>query len=312
MRPPSFWWREASLAATLLTPLAALYGAVAARRLAAPGRDVGIPVICVGNLDARWGRQDADRACRRRRLLQAAGATPVFLSRGYGGSLAGPVRVEPARHTAADGRRRAAAAGTPCADGRGARPRRWRANFARARGRQRRGHGRRLSEPIPHQEPVHSGGGRPRGIGNGRVFPAGPAARAPPGAACAGACHPGHWGGGEAGRGQDGRLHPGCGTGAEASGFPGPAHARPSRPHRRYRPTGAGVCGDRQPGEILCHAGSGRDRICGATKLPRSPRLYGWRSREPGGGGRPRRPHAGDHRKGFRAARRGPGARPAP
>ena len=35
-------------------------------------------------------------------MLQADGERPVFLSRGYGGRLAGPVRVDPAQHRAAD------------------------------------------------------------------------------------------------------------------------------------------------------------------------------------------------------------------
>src|SRR5262249_33955772 len=36
------------------------------------------------------------------RLLAAAAQRPFFLTRGYGGSLAGPVRVDPARHRAGD------------------------------------------------------------------------------------------------------------------------------------------------------------------------------------------------------------------
>jgi hypothetical protein len=35
-------------------------------------------------------------------LLQDAGETPVFLTRGYGGRSRGPVRVDPARHSAAE------------------------------------------------------------------------------------------------------------------------------------------------------------------------------------------------------------------
>jgi tetraacyldisaccharide 4'-kinase len=101
MRPPSFWWRQASLAAALLAPFGALYGAVAARRLRVAGRAVGIPVVCIGNLDL-GGAGKTPTALAVGRLLQAAGEKPFFLSRGYGGSLAGPVRVDPARHTAGE------------------------------------------------------------------------------------------------------------------------------------------------------------------------------------------------------------------
>ena len=48
MREPAFWWRPGSGA--LLSPLGAIYGAVAARRMQSPGRSVGVPVICLGNL----------------------------------------------------------------------------------------------------------------------------------------------------------------------------------------------------------------------------------------------------------------------
>ena len=51
MREPPFWWRQASLAAALLSPLAAIYGAVAAQRAwREPGWRAGVPVVCVGNL----------------------------------------------------------------------------------------------------------------------------------------------------------------------------------------------------------------------------------------------------------------------
>ena len=49
MREPAFWHRPSSWTSQLLRPLAALYGAVAARRMRRPGVDAGIPVICVGN-----------------------------------------------------------------------------------------------------------------------------------------------------------------------------------------------------------------------------------------------------------------------
>src|SRR5262249_56441791 len=46
------------------------------------------------------GRAPAARGVARR--VAAAGEQPVFLSRGYGGTLAGPVRVDPTRHRAQD------------------------------------------------------------------------------------------------------------------------------------------------------------------------------------------------------------------
>jgi tetraacyldisaccharide 4'-kinase len=172
MRPPSFWWREASLAATLLMPFAALYGAVAARRLAAPWRDVGIPVICIGNLDL-GGSGKTPTALAVGELLQAAGATPFFLSRGYGGSLAGPVRVEPGRHTAArvgdEPLLLARLAPTVVA-----RDRVLGANFARARGASVVVMDDGFQNPslTKHLSILVVDG--TRGIGNARVFPAGP------------------------------------------------------------------------------------------------------------------------------------------
>ena len=101
MRPPAFWERpRASLAARLLSPAAAVYGAVAAARLARPGARVSIPVICVGNFTL-GGTGKTPVALRIAELLREAGETPWFASRGYGGTLAGPVRVDPGSHGAA-------------------------------------------------------------------------------------------------------------------------------------------------------------------------------------------------------------------
>ena len=76
-----------------------IYGAVAQRRLAQPGTRIGIPVICVGNPTV-GGAGKTPAAIAIARLLIAAGEKPMFLTRGYGGRLAGPVMVEPT-HTAA-------------------------------------------------------------------------------------------------------------------------------------------------------------------------------------------------------------------
>jgi tetraacyldisaccharide 4'-kinase len=96
------WWysREARIAPitrALLTPLSWIWAAATARRIAR-GRafDPGVPVICVGNLTVGGtGKTPVVREIARR-------LGGHVLSRGYGGSLAGPVQVDPARHTAAE------------------------------------------------------------------------------------------------------------------------------------------------------------------------------------------------------------------
>lgn len=98
MREPAFWWRPGS--GSLLSPFAAVYGAVAATRMQSPGRSVGVPVICLGNLTV-GGAGKTPAALAVGRFLLAADQRPFFLTRGYGGRLAGPLRVDPAIHTAA-------------------------------------------------------------------------------------------------------------------------------------------------------------------------------------------------------------------
>jgi tetraacyldisaccharide 4'-kinase len=101
MREPSFWWREAGLASALLAPLAAIYGAVAQARLRGRGRQAGAPVVCIGNLTV-GGAGKTPTALAVARMLAAMGERPVFLSRGYGGAFAGPLMVDRARHRAQD------------------------------------------------------------------------------------------------------------------------------------------------------------------------------------------------------------------
>jgi tetraacyldisaccharide 4'-kinase len=170
MREPSFWWRKPGLAAALLAPLGALYGTVAARRMARPGRRARVPVICIGNLTL-GGSGKTPAAIAVARMLQAAGERPAFLTRGYGGRLAGPVLVSSA-HTAAEvgdeplllarvaptvvaRDRVAGAAAAPAGttvivmdDG--------------------------LQNPSLHKDIVAVVLDGARGIGNGKVFPAGP------------------------------------------------------------------------------------------------------------------------------------------
>jgi tetraacyldisaccharide 4'-kinase len=98
MRAPGFWWSKPGLVSFLLSPVALIYGAIAERRMAQDGERVGIPIICVGNPTV-GGAGKTPTAIAIARMLIAAGEKPMFLTRGYGGRLAGPVMVESA-HTA--------------------------------------------------------------------------------------------------------------------------------------------------------------------------------------------------------------------
>lgn len=104
MRPPGFWFHPVEapgLWARLLAPLGALYAAGTARRLRQPGYSAGVPVICIGNLNA-GGTGKTPTAVLLAERLVAAGHVVHVVSRGHGGRLVGPVQVEAARHMAAD------------------------------------------------------------------------------------------------------------------------------------------------------------------------------------------------------------------
>ncbi|HXQ17827.1 MAG TPA: tetraacyldisaccharide 4'-kinase [Caulobacteraceae bacterium] len=101
------WWyarRGAPMPITraLLRPLSWIWAAETARRIArARPFDPGAPVICVGNLTMGGsGKTPVVRALARR--LAAQGRGVHILTRGYGGRLKGPLRVDPASHAAAD------------------------------------------------------------------------------------------------------------------------------------------------------------------------------------------------------------------
>ena len=100
MRPPKVWDRSKSWQATLLRPLGHLYAMATARRLANEETEhLDIPVICVGNINAGGtGKTHTVIAIVER--LRDMYQTPHIVSRGYGGTLEGPVRVNPAIHNA--------------------------------------------------------------------------------------------------------------------------------------------------------------------------------------------------------------------
>ncbi|HSN34554.1 MAG TPA: tetraacyldisaccharide 4'-kinase [Ideonella sp.] len=172
MREPGFWWRKAGPLSALLSPLAALYGRIAARRMTRRGASAGVPVICIGNFTL-GGAGKTPTAIAIAQMLAASGEHVFFLTRGYGGSVAGPKRVEPHADSGAqvgdEALLLARAAPTIVARDRVAG-----ANLAKAQG----------ASVIVMDDGLQNGAlakdlivavvdGR-RGIGNGCVFPAGP------------------------------------------------------------------------------------------------------------------------------------------
>jgi tetraacyldisaccharide 4'-kinase len=95
-RAPAFWWTDPGLTARMLAPAAALYGGIAAARLKRPGYRAPVPVICVGDPTLGGGGK-TPAVIAFAELLRAAGESPYILSRGYGGAPRGPLLVDPAR-----------------------------------------------------------------------------------------------------------------------------------------------------------------------------------------------------------------------
>jgi len=100
-KPPPFW-NHTGIASALLSPAAWAFQCAAQVRyaLASPPWRASVPVVCVGNLVVGGAGKTPVAIDVARRLIRR-GVDAHFLSRGYGGSTQGPLRVDPAIHSAA-------------------------------------------------------------------------------------------------------------------------------------------------------------------------------------------------------------------
>jgi tetraacyldisaccharide 4'-kinase len=98
MKTPKFWYanKKNSLPSLLLTPLAGLYERAAhLHRANSNPQAVTAPVICLGNLVA-GGSGKTPTAIALMKLLRNSNffLSPCFVTRGYGGKIKGPERVD--------------------------------------------------------------------------------------------------------------------------------------------------------------------------------------------------------------------------
>lgn len=101
MKTPAFWQRRNALS-TLLLPFSHCYETAGAfARMKVAPVTLPVPVICIGNVTA-GGAGKTPVALYFGQQLKARGIKAFYLTRGYGGRLAGPVRVKPGTHSARD------------------------------------------------------------------------------------------------------------------------------------------------------------------------------------------------------------------
>lgn len=100
LRTPSWWYTKASLLPALLAPAAIIWNAATRLRwtFVKPYKSK-LPVICIGNFTA-GGAGKTPTALAVAHMLRDAGEHPIFLTRGFGGTIRGPHLVDPLNDTA--------------------------------------------------------------------------------------------------------------------------------------------------------------------------------------------------------------------
>lgn len=98
LNAPRFWYRKLGLLALLLSPLGIIYSwIVLLRSKCIKPYAARIPVASIGNI-VMGGSGKTPVTIAIAKLLTEKGLTPAIVTRGYGGSLQGPVRVSTEKH----------------------------------------------------------------------------------------------------------------------------------------------------------------------------------------------------------------------
>jgi tetraacyldisaccharide 4'-kinase len=99
MRAPNFWQKRGLLSACLLPASWPLRVGAKLRRMTVRPQILPVPVFCIGNVTVGGSGKTPLSLGIQKRLL-AHGVHGHFLTRGYGGSLKGPVKVDIEMHSA--------------------------------------------------------------------------------------------------------------------------------------------------------------------------------------------------------------------
>ncbi len=100
MKTPSFWYTPPGLLSSLLRPLGWLYGKGGEiYQDLKTAQHFSIPIISVGNIIC-GGSGKTPVAIALAKLLKKKGFKIHFVTRGYGGTVQGPIKVIPSLHTA--------------------------------------------------------------------------------------------------------------------------------------------------------------------------------------------------------------------
>ena len=99
MRAPNFWQKRGLLSTCLVPASWPLRVAAKLRRVTVTPQTLPVPVFCIGNVTVGGSGKTPLSLGIQKRLL-AHGVHGHFLTRGYGGSLKGPVKVDIEMHSA--------------------------------------------------------------------------------------------------------------------------------------------------------------------------------------------------------------------